>query len=153
MSTTLCGHEREVLIAQLQCLTSDGPDFLRSSAEAWEVLDRGDRVQRVAMERAFEDAFDALNDPAKLAELMAEELRRRGIKALAIDCTDVDAILSDADTVVWHYDDNLAVETRASNSGPLARSQARTALLRLMQLPEGTPIQDVLKALKVTHNG
>lgn len=129
MSTTLCGHERAVLVASLEYIAvhDDGvallharmkPDLLRQYGHSPETM------------------VD-LHDPAKLAKLMAEELRRRGVELpeahdQAPTSDQIEIRLGGSDE--WHV---------------LSMSQARAALLHIMRLPEGTSAQDALKALEV----
>lgn len=126
MTTTLCGHERDALI------WACSPGF------------NNEHCVTTSMVKAV--AYRATRDPAKLAELMAEELRRRGV---------TDSLYGDE----WYVlplptKDGIDLDVEdpdgLDRSIALTTPQARVALLRLMQLPEGTAAQDVLKALEAS---
>lgn len=142
MTTTLCGHERDVLIWALDELARYPFENVKLVAKS--------------MGDDFAVTVCDADDPAKLAGLMAEELRRFGLD-VATDWLDRHDFY-----VAWwpnneHPTESPGIELRAGRWGrfpgdpaiEFSVPQARAALLRLMQLPEDTAAQDVLKALEV----
>jgi hypothetical protein len=80
---------REALLVQLRCLVAKPEEFLHASAESWDALDRGDAEAQAKTACTFKVAFDALTDPAKLAELAAFECKRHGLRVERHDTLDV----------------------------------------------------------------
>lgn len=95
----------------------------------------------------------AINDPAKLAALLAEALRERGTivylgdpgDSLRFPCV---IILVDGPKLwIERFSDQEAVEDRMHGLY-LDMPQARSALLRILELPEGVTTDEAVKALQ-----
>lgn len=133
--STLCGHER-----------ADLEWALRMTMAPTVVVSSGLRSGKTAKGKAM----DAIHDPAKLAELMAEELRRRAVGVWL--GPNEERAPEHGDVVMYAFGKSVRAYSPLG-PGSWERQwtlpQARAALLRLMQLPEGTAAQDVLKALEV----
>jgi hypothetical protein len=151
--TTICGHERDALIWALTS-TERYPAFVAGLLEpspGLPVYTR--RVLREWLAPQREAALRAIHDSAKLAEIAAEEGRRLGL----------DVVVGNSSTEAKTYWDfsgptqraiffNIELSLVVGDVLQWARldmSQARAALLRVMLLPEGAPIAEVLKALEV----
>lgn len=96
-------------------------------------------------------AIVSANDPAKLANLLAEALRRLGITVHDLNGGKLSypvVELYDADNEVymdiWH---SMSDVERSANARVLAMPQARVALLRVLLLPEDSTAEDAVKAL------
>jgi hypothetical protein len=128
--TTICGHERDVVRLGIQILA------LSDNATAY-----ADQIERDhnATGRIKSVTRD-LDDPAKLAELLAEALRERGVGA--------GCYVTMNGVLLW--------EPRATNGHgrllgnqqtQLTTPQARAALLRVLSLPEGATAEDAVKVV------
>lgn len=149
MTSTLCGHEREALISALRL-------FIEADR-------RGDNTRA---SHAVTSQWSAdlrpiardLDDPAKLAELMAAGYQKCGFWAFVAAegvWSPPDAHMGPYFQINWRVRQGHILVSLLSAGRALAPAseytlpQARAALLRLMQLPEGTPEPDVLRALEV----
>lgn len=139
---TICGHDRE---AVLWALVNYETAVVHRPAHG---IDGAPRKVRERIE-----AHDAVSDPAKLAELMAEELRRRDVDVIAepVEQPPNNHLQGNRHAfIIWHWHNDLLIQPHTGNGFRLTMPQARATQLRLMQLPEGTPVEDVLKALEAT---
>jgi hypothetical protein len=114
--TTLYGHERETLLWALR-------------AGEWPAFNWADRGLQAKW-----DAHEAVTDPAKLAELLAEALRERGIVA---------ASLSRDGRCIIAFVDTQGNTRRREPDLP----QARALLLRILTLPDGATAEDATRAI------
>ncbi len=151
MTPTICGHRRDVLIAQLRCMTANGETGLRFASHAWKILDTGDTATQEATAHEFKATFDALNDPAKLAELLAVAMADRGVNAEFYKYG-VEHAHGSVFVRIWHGFANGMIqvslgETLRSLARMITLSQARATLLRILELPEGATAEDAVKAL------
>jgi hypothetical protein len=136
MTPTICGHEREVLRLVLQIWSVPG---LRMGT-----------VLTEAQQRAHDDA----NDPANLAELLAEALRPFGLFVLVFPYgarATVAQTLPDNAVIIYHSEINGGMvevyPPNASRSRPHAMPKARAVLLRILELPQDATAEDAVKAL------
>jgi hypothetical protein len=131
MTPTICGHEREALIWALGWHTTHA---IPPNDISWPEWARGER------------ALQATNDPAKLAELLAEASIAAGLDMSP------NASLPNYDwtrfRVYPNHNGNIALDDLDQlNPNDLTLSQARAALLRILELPEGSTVDDAVKAL------
>lgn len=140
-------HERAALQDKL-VLWVETPDVAHAMAyHAWDDHSmRGPNYD----EQEWQIARD-LNDPAKLAWIMTEELRRRGVTVLGFADTSSFAFVSIAPTIggdicveFVHYPHQGSQSRRV-----MSLSEFRAAILRVLTVPEKTPITEVLQALEV----
>lgn len=140
--STICGHELEALIWACEYAV-DAPKLIHATIEVMD--DRAGDAQKQA-------ALIALTNPAKIAEIMAEALRNRGVDANAYRYGTDQAAGGD-EVRVWYAYTNGKIQisigraVRSSFSRMVTQAQFRATLLRTLTLPEGTPIAEVLKAL------
>ncbi len=140
MTPTICGHERELLRSRLIAaqLRDEGFDVDGNAAYRRKLLiERGrdaTKLEASATKCATVDA--AILDPARLAELLVAETHRRGFGHIdAYAGTRVSSWL--CITISWH------------TWLPRRSHEARAALLRILELPQGATAEDAVKALVV----
>ena len=126
LPSTICGHERDALI------WACSPGF------------NSENCITTSMVKAV--AFRATRDPAKLAELMAEVLREKGVSACVADSA-LTHVYSDARIVVWFSLGSIRLDYVEERDEILTLAQARAAMLRILSLPEGATADDATKAL------
>ena len=139
MTPTICGHERDALIWALRYWAWDA----RRAELLLQYPDGGDTL----LVSAARDA----NDPAKLAELLAEALREHGVNADSFRYGTEHAHGS-VFVRIWHGFANGMIqvslgEALRSHARMLTLFQARTALLRILELPQDTTADDAVKVL------
>jgi DNA-binding NtrC family response regulator len=125
--TTICGHE----LGTLQWALS--------------TFDPDDGLPSCGCESAKCQAQLVVDDPAKLAELLAEALRERGV-----DVPGPSEQTFWAQLVIQPRRTEGVIEIDMPEDGPsftLDMPQARAALLRVLSLPEGATAEDAVKAV------
>jgi hypothetical protein len=127
--TTLCGHERDVLLEALRPTVHPNWHIRDASEDALCIRLTAIAGPGVAKLRA---ACLDTNDPAKLAALLAEALRERG------------AIM---DVFVCDEPRDKHVLIGVDGVGCIDPTEARAALLRVLLLPEGATVDDVMRAV------
>lgn len=129
MTNTICGHGRDVLIWVLSV----------------HVRERCLMAPCELSETEAQSASDAVHDPAKLAEMLAERGRELG---LSCD-TDFPATscIEEEPTLVWQACEAGIVLSRGDNIRKFTMPQARAILLQWLQLPDGAR-EEAEKALR-----
>jgi hypothetical protein len=137
--TTICGHDAEALTWALRITCAEGDSVLGTPPYPM-------HNQPMSVQRADAD----LADPAKLAELLAESLRKRGVGATVL-------VASAETKTFWAFSGDcqrpilysIELSITLANMWSVARfdlPQARAALLRVLSLPEGATADDAVKA-------
>jgi hypothetical protein len=134
MTPTICGHERGALVIALR-LIAMAPDERHYIA-----------CVLAHPQSTMKAEFGALADPTKLAELLAEASIAAGLDMSP------NASLPNYDwtrfRVYPNHNGNIALDDLDQlNPNDLTLSQARAALLRILELPEGSTVDDAVKAL------
>jgi hypothetical protein len=139
--TTICGHEREKLIWALHIRCAEDDSVLGVPPYPM-------HNQPMSVQRADAD----LADPAKLAELLAEALRERGVDA-SVFLYGVDRADGGEDVRIWRGYVNGQIQVsvgrsvRSSHSRMFTLAEFRAALLRVLSLPDGATAEDAVKVV------
>lgn len=132
MTTTICGHDRETLKRVLFEMTSPAFD------------------PRFELIGAPWDAYVALHNPARFAEIISETLRGCGLSVNGDECDEKETTL---DIDVGGMGDIITVKKTDPDGHQswcdYTMPQARALELRLLQLPDGATSADALQALEV----
>jgi hypothetical protein len=134
MTPTICGHERHILVWACRFVDSHEVGHCRK----WE--------------HGEHDAALAVYDPAKLAELLAEALRERGVTVLRFRenydmpflCV---GIFPPSRTPIRVQFWGRFMRTVEYDAAWFSMPQARSALLHILELPQNATADDTVKAL------
>lgn len=138
--TNLCGHKRDVLIWAL----TDPDPLNNAEREKRVIVPIGgpiDITQCAVTPK--QRAAACVLDPAKLAEMLAEALRERGV---VVSTEEYD---ENADVDLWVAASHIFWGTPWDQTG-YPPNEAHTTLLRIVSLPDGATPADAIKALEVT---
>jgi hypothetical protein len=138
MTPTLCGHERKELRRAL--------DFANNST-----LDTVSRDWPRPNEASGALLHD-VHSPAKLAELLAEALRERGVDVASVERTCMALPHGNVMSISQGFDGRIFVRLLSGGyiqwQQTLTPPNARALLLRVLSLPAGATVEDVMKAVE-----
>lgn len=137
MTPTICGHERDVLIWALTKLNSPtmGQTYMRL-ANGGKPIEPGHDAKYAALQASI--------DPAKLAAIMAEALRERGIEARM----QLPANMSFELAAFGIIDPSIGGMVEWSGCCYFRFHEFRAAILRVLTLPDGATAAGAMKALR-----